>query len=1635
MSKIIKIITFIILTLSFLSIGMISAANYGEDIYDSTILPEDDVNINSSILSDDNSSKQDYSKSTNISEIYVSINGNDETGNGTIENPYKSLKQAISKSINGSTIYMSYGTYSNLNNTKLTIDKTLIISAVGGPVVLDGAKKYNFFEVTSNGNLTIDGLTFTNGDDENNYASGALTNYGDLTVLNSTFKNNVGLRSGAILNYGHLTVYNTTFISNDGTNYGGAISNFKEAEIYNCTFTENLANIGSALLNNGNITIKYSNFYSNTVDGVNYDNTSNSITIFNSIFDNVSTLNLKNTDTHIYNSSFVNTKVSYAIHADCSEVYIIGSVFDNCKFAINAVNYSNLTIIYSCILGSMYSHNSTINADYNWWGTNKKKYDVNYWIIMTFNSEYEFIPSKTDSKVTVSLNKYTDGEKVFTLTSGIYLPTRHVIFETDNGLFSNSGGYLENKSFSTYYINNTEDTLIYAIIDNQRLRLVVGTGSTDYIIYVSNDGYDYDDGSEANPYKTLSQALKKALNGNTIRIFAGEYDGAFNSNLYITKNLTFTSFNGPVTIYRHTNNNIFIIADYGQLNLNDITLSAPEISYAAYLLNNSGMLVINNCTIANTRGSILSYGDLNVYNSVFSDITGYAIYGGDGKNLNIINSYFTRISTNFENTVVYWRDGSVNLINSTFINNSLYALLLPVWSSQAHPVAVINASNFINNSGGLIFSNYGEHNHIIDNCKFINNTGACVKGAKSIINSIFINNSANGGIISNGDSYNGYNLTISNSSFINNANDFNKDLEYFYSNGMIYNGGNLTVDHCIFEGNYAGYGGAIFNNGNLTVSYSVFVNNTGEYLANNVFNRIGTSYLSFNWWGSSSGPDNTDVYRFLGDVYIDNWVIMDMIMDDLTVIASLNKVTDIQGNIHVLDGILPSRKVFFNGTNTQLSPLEGVLINNSASSVVNPYLNKDFIVKATIDNQILDLNVKNNSTMITVNNEVFYGKGNTYKVILSNVNGYLIANQTLKFTIKNHNGTLENYTLITDGNGLATIVINNTVGVYSIHVSYNGNSYFEGCQSNATISILTSLTKIITYNETFYGKGNVLYATLYDLNGKGVAGQTVTFNISYGNESKIYQSVTDESGRVGISINFSKGIYDVKISFNGNDWYNPSIAISRFSISSINSTLSLETSELYGRGNAYVVKLRDDNGNVIQNETIKLIISQGNINDTFYVITDENGFAGLTINLFTGVYNIRADYGGDSLYGSSSATGVLTINRVDTTLISDAVILDSNQYNITLTDIYGRPLAGESINITLFSPGKYNKTYTVITDSEGVARLTTNLESGNYILLNNFYENNWYAAATSASALIISKNINVESSLNVTISNYSIIKGNNVTLTARISTVGNYSDVTVKFYLDNSLIGTAKAVNGTASLNYNAPSSLALGSHLLRVEATDGNCTSCVNSTLSLISNTTTLTKYVDLYISSVKRSGNNYYFTIKNKGNSASKKCHLKMWYSSTKYKIVSVPVISSGGSCTVKVIFFTYSTHKNKYKYAKINFNQKILESNYNNNQITVNKPDLYISSVKRSGNKYKFRIKNKGAAASSKCYLKVWYNSKRYKIVKVPVIVTGGYCTIMVNFYKYSTHKRYYKYALINYKEKSLESNYKNNQVKFK
>ncbi|MGN1362767.1 MAG: hypothetical protein ACI4VU_03465 [Methanobrevibacter sp.] len=1383
-----------ILTLSISGISAIDTNN-SMNIENShnVNINENSINQSSDVYISNGNNETTNNQAGNTDSIYVSVNGSNAKGDGSNDNPYQSLDYAIENAKDDSVIYMFNGTYNSSKNTGFIINKNLTIKSVNGNVIIDGLNNTFIFNITENTSLILNSITIINGYGDKTTES-SFYNKGNLTIISCNLKNNQGFISG-ISNYGTLTIKNSNLDLNKGENVGDII-NYGNLIIDYSTINQNtINNFGNIDINNSKINygILSNNSGTNKRPKIKIDNT-----ILNE--DNYGYLTISDSDITIDNSKFYCGEEYYRIFFKNSNINITKSFFQS---VIQLNGNNNITIKYSTLF-KVYGSNvkeNFVNISSNWWELNKgpnigyldNKFKPENWIIVNFTSENPLTKGK-DEKLKLML-KFTNGEKVWDIDKDINIIDIPARFECENGKFTVNSGIIRNHVLETEYINNTEETIIYGIINKERLKLLIGRGFTNYTIYVSNNGSDSrGNGSKENPYQSLSRAISNALNGNTIYINSGTYEGYGNSNLYITKNITIKGYNGPVTIKTYINNNIFTIEEWGTLNLYNVKFSSDNKNNPNIIINsNGGDVNLENCSFNNILSPKLVYikhgyhsnGNLFINNTSFKDISGIGIYGNPS--IRIYNSNFTGFSKYgdyFDDKTVILTNNNIHIENCNFENNKIGVISSKDNSAglliytKINEIKIIN-STFTNNNGNdnnvygnnlpvIGFNKEHLNPTYIENCKFIKNQGHCLDGANYIINSSFIGNYGDT-IIKNGNEYYGDTLNIYNSSFINNTNN-NTESPSYLNQGMIFNGGILNIENTSFINNSAAYGGAIYNYKTTNIKYSIFLDNKAKYLGNDIFNRLGTMNASSNWWGSNEGPNSDKAYRFLGNLILDNWIIMTLNLenytkDNYTVKVGLNKLTNSKKEVFNTEYSIPDTRIaYFNCTYGKINH-NIVLLNNGTGEVlvISNLKDHDAVVSAKIDKQVLNLTISNKSTKILIDNYAIYGDKQIINMTLINVNGYKIANQTLLVSFVNSKGNQIAYRITVNDTGFGKLELNLTPDIYTIIVRYEGNGYFEASNATAILNVLISNTNMIGYNQMYYGKNNDFYVILKDSFNNPLVNKMIYFNISDGKNHYIFITNSDPSGRADINLSINPGKYTINAYFKGDEWYTKSNIILNITIYPSNTQIIVSNKTLYGYGDIYSVKLLDNESNPIKGENIELTISKNNISQTFNLETDDEANAEIAINLLPGTYNITAIYKGNKNYSPSKGKATIIVNKVISRIISNLNVnltKTNNIVSIKLIDLYGRPIINQTVILTVYE--KNNEyIFKSNTDEEGVAYIIVDLTPGEYQGTINYQGNSWYNKTSTGISLTKDTNSNSTTIINLNASDFTQYYGEN----------------------------------------------------------------------------------------------------------------------------------------------------------------------------------------------------------------------------------------------------------------------------------
>ena len=488
------------------------------------------LRINSSVngVLESNIYPADYDgKYSNEVVVYVSVNGNDENGNGSFNNPYATIANAIAKSagnVYNLKVYLLDGIYSGAGNTNISLPSSMNIqiAGIGSKVIIDGSGS-NWFAanersisgfkyVLSNLNLINFKAKSTGYKKENNI--GVISNYADLTIDNCIFKNIAG---SSISNYdlANLKVINSSFVDSKHLGfYGGVLFNYDaNARFYNCIVnnysstdifystavnTENvyLEFFNSTFKNlksfdsrckflgasNTNVTMSYVNYADNDCNfAVAYDKSF--VKIDNSVFKNSNWLSgsVNGMIWNVYNSSFININSLTFSSINDYKSNFNGCLFDggNVEFRGNTITVGNSSFYNNkVIIVNNDNQKGNLDFNYNYWidETPKNMIDttanvkLNYWIVKHLSAENLF----NDSYKVVISYKLFDGSdyKDYDVR---YVPVKPVRFTliTSKGSNSLDSGILINDIFEFINTANDDRNVVVSFTDNTKLNITL----------------------------------------------------------------------------------------------------------------------------------------------------------------------------------------------------------------------------------------------------------------------------------------------------------------------------------------------------------------------------------------------------------------------------------------------------------------------------------------------------------------------------------------------------------------------------------------------------------------------------------------------------------------------------------------------------------------------------------------------------------------------------------------------------------------------------------------------------------------------------------------------------------------------------------------------------------------------------------------------------------------------------------------------------------------------------------------------------------------------------------------------------------------------------------------------------------
>ena len=308
------------------------------------------------------------------------------------------------------------------------------------------------------------------------------------------------------------------------------------------------------------------------------------------------------------------------------------------------------------------------------------------------------------------------------------------------------------------------------------------------------------------------------------------------------------------------------------------------------------------------------------------------------------------------------------------------------------------------------------------------------------------------------------------------------------------------------------------------------------------------------------------------------------------------KLTDFQGKPIVnatiyfsINGVIYAKTTDANGTASM-----GLNLDSNVYPVTVTYNGSAFYSKIS-----KNITVTINSSIIADDLVKMYQNATRFYAKFMGSDGKVLANTQVKFNI---NGVF--YTKTTNNDGVADLGIMLRPGTY-ILTAYNP---VTGEQQGFNITVKS----LIVQNDLtkYYMNASKFQATIYDKNGSLAVNKNVTFNIN----GVFYTRTTDENGVVSLGISLRPGEYVITTMYEGLDLGN--------TVTVLPTLVTHDLNMKYMDGSNFTAQTLDGQGNPLANQNVSF-----NVNGVFYhKVTDDNGFASLTIRLMTGKYIITSSW-------------------------------------------------------------------------------------------------------------------------------------------------------------------------------------------------------------------------------------------------------------------------------------------------------------------------------------------------------------------------------------------------------------------------
>lgn len=1400
-------------------------------------------------------------------DIYVDINEGDDANDGKSEDEsIKNFAKALEIAKDNDTIILSDGVYGGEDNTKIIIDKSITIQG-GKNTTFDGDFSNYLFIVTDNVSVAFKNINFVNAykhnsdmeildgyDIEGIYGSaldikdarvtldncyfqynlagfnsigefvygGAISNCGDLTILNTDFYSNAISSNSEIFGYGgsiynkaRLVINNSKFIESSGylMCYGGAIYNDGElimdkSSIAKSSLGENSK--GSAIYNAGNCTILNSIIENNIIEPTDFTY------IYGAIFNSGNLIARSN----IFKNNSAVYKQPFTEFTGSPMVYNIGNLDLTYNAFIDNVGFNGIaTDIYLNAGG-------TINVDDNWWNTNddpfsfdKINFDcINSWITSQLTPQYSSL--KINEKINISHSWVsTNGEVI----SNSLVPAFEVVVSAFVGGNEISKKFMTNESIA-FNFNNTSVKGSHVVRSNlnsieSRAVIDVGKINTYMDVFMDKNSFYYEEmitlnitlkDEDGNP---LSGKINLQINDENKVVDVDGGMGSISFSNLDPKNYKVTLiYNGDSDHNRAFNQTTFsvnktksqlIISNVDDIKTNDtlklnVVLKYASSSVASLYVNgifkqeiylNNGNTTLNLDYLEEGQYNVtIIYPENDYYESardsvIFNVVKAHAsinvycqnITSGDDEIITI------EVSTeNFNSEVIL----SINGVNTTvLLKNKINTFKIYGLTNGTYKVNVFfkgnnrfnktnSSSYFVVTRGKSSLNVSIEKNNLTGTVTVKTNQTKC-----SGIVDLFINNKHYVASLFRGQAT--FNV------------EFSKGSNYIY----------------VFYGGDNNYDGSTWNT-SIGEPINPFL--IAENITCYEFNNFTYSVILCEENGFAV-PNKNIIIKFLGKTYnvtTNNYGIANLTFNlnegNYTIVATYENST-IVNNIFV-------EKIKFNLFAQNISYLDDEVVEVSFERNISGFVN------FTLSNGITKLiEIKNNTAIWNISNlnagqwdvEAFYTNDlfnsssvkKSFKVNKANFtfdvsySGLNFGSQTA-ITLTLPTSITGNITFFVDTfkyeksleKDYVVLKLDNLdKGKHNLTISYSGDVNFNEGIFNTQFSIRSlNATLELLIDDVVYGDMINVMAKL-DKNATG----EIIFTI----DSISFNAKINNGTAVWMFNGLNVGNYTICANYSGDDNYFDTVTNANFSINKANSHINLYAKEVYLDQNIRIYADLSQNATGVISFSMKDYYSPRNK-------TISNSKSNWYISpLEYGQYTVFAQYFGDKNYNPSNATFILNVTQYRSVLgvtIDDATNNERVVANIRLFNDRGIGIT-DKVTLTLDS-----KQYDV-NIRRGIGSLVIGkLPIGKYTFSAVFKGNEKYSGSSANGSFnVIDSHFNV----NLIVGNFTKYVGSNEQFNIILSDLNgkSISDASIQVLINNNTFDLITDSEGVARLDIDYP--------------------------------------------------------------------------------------------------------------------------------------------------------------------------------------------------------------------------------------